>query len=208
MKVAVILGGTSYEKDVLVYKETDNEFYTGVYRSKSGKFIIIWNSSTLVSDYHILKTDNPNLSPSDLSTFLAKEKALSISKDYPGSLVLGCDQICLLNDRIFEKPGTKENAVNALKELRSNEHFLIGSYVFVKNEYVISTKLIKTSMIMKDLTDHEINAYVDEDRPFSSCGSYMFEKNGYKLFKETNGSLEAINGLPFNELKETINEHL
>ena len=31
---------------------------------------------------------------------------------------------------------------------------------------------------------------------------------GYKLFKETNGSLEAINGLPFNLLKETINEHL
>ena len=155
-----------------------------------------------------LKTDNPNLSPSDLSTFLAKEKALSISKDYPDSLVLGCDQICLLNDRIFEKPGTKENAVNALKELRSNEHFLIGSYVFVKNGEVISTKLIKTSMIMKDLTDHEIHAYVDKDRPFSSCGSYMFEKNGYKLFKETNGSLEAINGLPFNELKETINEHL
>ena len=155
-----------------------------------------------------LKIDNPNLSPSDLSTFLAKEKALSISKDYSGSLVLGCDQICLLNNKIFEKPVTKENAINTLKELRSNEHFLIGSYVFVKNGVVISTKLIKTSMIMKDLTDHEIHAYVDEDKPFSSCGSYMFEKNGYKLFKETNGSLEAINGLPFNELKETINEYL
>ena len=63
-------------------------------------------------------------------------------------------------------------------------------------------------MIMRNLTDQEINAYVDEDRPFSSCGSYMFEKNGYKLYKETNGSLEAINGLPFNLLKETINEHL
>ena len=155
-----------------------------------------------------LKIDNPNLSPSDLSTFLAKEKALSISKDYPGSLVLGCDQICLLNNKIFEKPGTKENAINTLKELRSNEHFLIGSYVFVKNGGVISTKLIKTSMIMRDLTDQEIHAYVDEDMPFNSCGSYMFEKNGYKLFKETNGSLEAINGLPFNELKETINEYL
>ena len=67
---------------------------------------------------------------------------------------------------------------------------------------------MKTSMIMRDLTDHEIHAYVDKDRPFNSCGSYMFEKNGYKLFKETNGSLEAINGLPFNELKDTINEHL
>ena len=155
-----------------------------------------------------LKTDNPSLSPSDLSTFLAREKALSISKDNPDSLVLGCDQICLFNNRIFEKPETTENAINTLKELRSNEHFLIGSYVFVKNGEVISTKLIKTSMIMRNLTDQEIHAYVDEDKPFNSCGSYMFEKNGYKLFKETNGSLEAINGLPFNELKETINEHL
>ena len=155
-----------------------------------------------------LKENNRHLSPTDLSTFLAKEKALSISKDHQDALVLGCDQICLFHTKIFEKPGTRENAINNLKELRSNEHLLIGSYVFVKNDEVISSKLIKTSMIMRNLTDQEINAYVDEDKPFNSCGSYMFEKNGYKLFKETNGSLEAINGLPFNELKETINEHL
>ena len=52
--------GSSFEKDILVYQEKDNEFYTGVYRSKSGKFIIIWNSSTLVSDYQILEANNPN----------------------------------------------------------------------------------------------------------------------------------------------------
>ena len=155
-----------------------------------------------------LKENNRHLAPTDLSTFLAKEKALSISKDHQDALVLGCDQICLFHTKIFEKPGTRDNAINNLKELRSNEHLLIGSYVFVKNDEVISSKLIKTSMIMKNLTDQEINAYVDEDKPFNSCGSYMFEKNGYKLFKETSGSLEAINGLPFNELKETINEHL
>ena len=52
--------GSDPVKDVLVYKEDDIEYYTGVYRSKSGKYIIIWNSSTLVSDYHILSADNPN----------------------------------------------------------------------------------------------------------------------------------------------------
>ena len=46
------------------------------------------------------KTDNRHLSPSDLSTFLAKEKALSISKDHSDTLVLGCDQICLFNSKI------------------------------------------------------------------------------------------------------------
>ena len=52
--------GSEPTKDVLVYKEDDIEYYTGVYRSKSGKYIIIWNNSTLVSDYHILSADNPN----------------------------------------------------------------------------------------------------------------------------------------------------
>jgi len=52
--------GSDPVKDVLVYKEDDIEYYTGVYRSKSGKYIIIWNGSTLVSDYHILSADNPD----------------------------------------------------------------------------------------------------------------------------------------------------
>ncbi|MFQ6612843.1 MAG: S9 family peptidase [Fidelibacterota bacterium] len=51
--------GTSAQSDVKVYSEPDKAFYIGVYRSKSGQYIIIWNSSTLVSDYHILAADNP-----------------------------------------------------------------------------------------------------------------------------------------------------
>ena len=51
--------GTDSKLDKLVYEEEDETFYNGVYRSKSGKYIIIYNSSTLVSDYHILSADNP-----------------------------------------------------------------------------------------------------------------------------------------------------
>ncbi len=51
--------GTSVDKDVTVYHEEDPSFYIGVYRSKSGKFIIIENESTMVSDFHILSTDDP-----------------------------------------------------------------------------------------------------------------------------------------------------
>ena len=51
--------GTNQEKDALVYQEKDPSYYIGVYKSKSDDYIIIWNSSTLVSDYHILSADNP-----------------------------------------------------------------------------------------------------------------------------------------------------
>ena len=51
--------GSDSGQDVMVYKEDDETYYIGVYRSKSGEYIIIWNSSTLVNDYHILRSDNP-----------------------------------------------------------------------------------------------------------------------------------------------------
>ena len=51
--------GESIEKDVVVYHEKDPSYYIGVYKSTSDDYIIIYNSSTLVSDYHVLKADNP-----------------------------------------------------------------------------------------------------------------------------------------------------
>ena len=51
--------GKKYSDDEVVYIEKDNSFYTSVYRSKSGKFIIISSSSTLISDYHLLLADEP-----------------------------------------------------------------------------------------------------------------------------------------------------
>ncbi len=51
--------GTDTTKDVMVYQEKDPSYYIGVYKSKSDKYIIIYNSSTLVSDYQILNANNP-----------------------------------------------------------------------------------------------------------------------------------------------------
>ena len=51
--------GQEQATDELVYEEKDETFYIGVYKSNSDQYIIIWNQSTLVSDYHILDANNP-----------------------------------------------------------------------------------------------------------------------------------------------------
>ncbi|MEQ8549735.1 MAG: S9 family peptidase [Cyclobacteriaceae bacterium] len=51
--------GTKASEDVMVYHEKDPTFYIGVTKSKSDDYVMIWNSSTLVSDYHVLDADNP-----------------------------------------------------------------------------------------------------------------------------------------------------
>ncbi|VAW29210.1 Protease II, partial [hydrothermal vent metagenome] len=42
-----------------IYFEADDTFYTGIYKSLSGKFLILWSGATLTSDYRILNADNP-----------------------------------------------------------------------------------------------------------------------------------------------------
>ena len=49
-----------FEKDILVYRGKKTMSFILVYTDQNLKFIIIWNSSTLVSDYQILEASNPN----------------------------------------------------------------------------------------------------------------------------------------------------
>ncbi|WP_420318604.1 S9 family peptidase [Ekhidna sp.] len=63
--------GTQPEMDVMVYHEKDPSFYIGVYKSKSDDYVIIWNSSTLVSDYHVLNADNPR---GDFQQFIPRDE--------------------------------------------------------------------------------------------------------------------------------------
>ncbi len=59
--------------DKVVYHEEDPAYYIGVYKSKSDKYIIIWNSSTLSSDFHLIPADKPD---SDPAPFTPREEVL------------------------------------------------------------------------------------------------------------------------------------
>lgn len=51
--------GEESNSDVMVYHEKDPSFYIGVYKSKSDDYLIIYNGSTMMSDYHILDANDP-----------------------------------------------------------------------------------------------------------------------------------------------------
>lgn len=148
------------------------------------------------------------LPPKELSLYLARQKSLSLNKKFKDHVILGCDQICNLNGKIFSKPLTVEQAKLNLSELSGKTHQLIGSYSFTKNNEILFEDTLITNMTMKNLSKSEINDYVATDLPLTSCGSYMFEKNGYNLFSEVEGSLEAINGLPFGYLLNKLNKYV
>ena len=62
---------------------------------------IVFSSPTINEEQ--LKDQLGDLAPNELCYELAKAKALSVS-DYEDHIILGCDQICLLEDKIYSKP--------------------------------------------------------------------------------------------------------
>ena len=160
-----------------------------------------------IFDENIVKTNN-NLEPSELSLYLAQQKSLSLGGAYKDQVILGCDQVCVLEDTIFSKPNTIDQAITNLSMMSDKTHELIGSYAFSMNSKILFNETVICTMTMKKLSIDQIKEYVNLDKPLKSCGSYMFEKNGYKLFSKVQGSLEAINGLPFTYLSKKLKQYV
>ena len=120
--------GTDSAKDELVYEEKDESFYNGVYRSKSGEFIIIWNSSTLVNDYHILSANDPD---GEFNNFSPRGTEHEYSIDHYQDKFYIITNWEAKNNRLME---TSENATDMgnWKEViaHRNDVHLIGMEIF------------------------------------------------------------------------------
>ena len=101
--------GSDNNSDEMVYHEKDDTFYSGVYRSKSGDYIIIYNVSTLVSDFHILNADKPD---GDFVNFSPREKEHEYSIDHYQDKFFIISNWDAKNNRLMETSETKTSKKN------------------------------------------------------------------------------------------------
>ena len=158
------------------------------------------------TDEDALKNEISSL-PFDLQVIhLAKAKASSVSSENPLAAVIGGDQMCVLDDVIFNKPGTKEKAVENLQLLSGKKHFQnSGVCIYLNNECVWEYSEA-VEMVMHNLTDQEIKNYVEIENPIHAAGAYKFESLGCNLFSHVNGSSYSVRGMPLIPLLGALRE--
>lgn len=145
-----------------------------------------------------------NLNAKELTKTLAKEKAISLKSRYPGSLIIGADQVCHFENKIYDKPENQDQAFIQLKELQSNTHELITSYYMIRNDKVIE-HTNTTKLKMSTLSNEEIFDYLNYDKPYDCAGSYKIESGGIALFDEIfTSDFTAIIGLPLLQLSKDL----
>ena len=165
--------------------------------------------SVIVSDVNEeeLKKKIINKSIKEKALILASEKAYNVSASHPYSYVIGADQICNLNDKIYSKPNNMDNAIKQLKELSGKTHKQTSGISLYFNGKIIWSYVEEAELTMNELTDNEIIKYLKTDKPFNSCGSYRYESLGIHLFCKVTGHNETIQGLPIIGLLKQLRKN-
>jgi len=136
---------------------------------------------------------------------LAEAKANDISNKFPESWVIGADTIVLIDSVILGKPTSKTEARVMLKQLSGKIHRVLTGYsicCIARNKFFSET--IITEVFFKNLTDYEIEWYINTKEPFDKAGAYAIQGIGTFLVKSINGSYTNVVGLPVCEVIEFL----
>ena len=132
---------------------------------------------------------------------LAEKKAADISRKYPDSWVIGSDTIVQIDGDILGKPASKKDARHMIARLSGQTHQVYtGVAIRCESRHKYFSDVFKTDVQFKDLTENEIEWYIQTDEPFDKAGAYAIQGLGTFLVKRIHGSYTNVVGLPVCEV--------
>lgn len=144
------------------------------------------------------ETPLPNESARATSVRLAQEKARVVAADYPDALIIGSDQVALLEGRQIGKPLSHNNAVRQLRTMRGKTTCFYTALALLNSKTGnIQTEVAENFVTLHDLSDEEIEGYLLKEQPYHCTGSAKSEGLGIGLMSSMTGDdPNALIGLP------------
>ena len=152
------------------------------------------------------ETPLPGEVPGKTALRLAESKARAAASAYPNALIIGADQVAVLESIPLGKPLTHENAVRQLRLLSGKEvTFHTALSLFNSRTDNIQTRLILSHVKFRELNDQKIKNYLFKEQPYHCAGSAKSEGLGIALIERIVGDdPNALIGLPLIALVEML----
>jgi septum formation protein len=148
----------------------------------------------------------PNESARDLVARLAKEKAHKLAQDFNNHLIIGSDQVAVFDENIIGKPHNHTQAVEQLMQFSGKEiTFLTGLCLLNSqtNQYQLSVE--SCTVQFRDLAQHQIENYLNKEKPYDCAGSFKSEGLGIALFQSISANdPNTLIGLPLIKLTDML----
>lgn len=144
------------------------------------------------------ESNDQNLNPARLATFLARQKAETVSATAPRALIIGADQLAVLDDQVLGKPGNHQKAIEQLLAAAGKSvTFLTAVCILdpVTRRRYEHTDV--TTVRFRQFDRRLAEAYLRHDEPYDCAGSFKLEGAGFVLFESVSADdPTALIGLP------------
>ncbi|WP_138516621.1 Maf family nucleotide pyrophosphatase [Rhodoferax bucti] len=147
---------------------------------------------------HVDETPLPGEAPEALARRLALAKARAVAEQHPEAIVIGSDQVADLQGQPLGKPGTHERAIAQLQAMRGQTViFQTAVAVVCLASGFVQEDLAAVKVQFRDLSDTEIEHYLQAEKPYDCAGSAKSEGLGISLLDAIdNDDPTALVGLP------------
>lgn len=128
-------------------------------------------------------------------------------------IVIGSDTMVIKNGKVYGKPKNKVHAKEMIKELllgdRTHE-IITGLSVIIKKgkEYKEYETFDKVKVYLKDISDKEIEKWLDTGKAMDKAGAYAMQDEFGVFVEKIEGNYTSAIGLPIHKLYDIIKEYL
>ena len=136
--------------------------------------------------------------PAALVNRLSRSKARAVARRRPRALIIGSDQVAVLDNRILGKPGHHDANVRQLLSAAGRRvRFLTGVALLNATSGTVQSQVVETRVVFRCLSEAQAEAYVRAEKPYDCAGGFRAEGLGIALFRKIGGSdPSALTGLP------------
>ncbi len=135
---------------------------------------------------------------------MALEKAKNVFDKNIGKVVLACDTIIVAKSKIIQKAHNDDEQKQVMKLLSGNAHKVLSAVCVINADGKSSVRVNSTKIIMKKLSDEEINDYV-LSKEWVGCAGYKIEGSLSGFVRKIIGSYSGVVGLPLYETRNLLN---
>ncbi len=148
----------------------------------------------------------PDEPPQDTARRLAEAKARTVATRFPRAIVIGSDQVAVLEGTTLGKPGNHANALRQLLAMRSKEVvFHTAVCVYNAASARAETRVVPYCVRFRDYSEAQIERYLQREQPYDCAGSARSEGLGIALIAAMRGDdPSALIGLPLIALTEML----
>ena len=138
---------------------------------------------------------------------IAEKKARAAAIDFPDENVVGADTVVVVDGKILGKPKNKEEAFSMLKYLSGRSHEVITAFSFINiNKNISYSDYEITKVYFKNLTDDEINWYINTKEPMDKAGAYGIQGKGAFFVEKIEGDFFSVMGFPLGKFVRFLNK--